>query len=106
MAQFFWPPQGGGATTVTANQGAPGNPATPWFVQPTDGTNLQTFNADGSANVVRKNTLFSLPYDQLTVLTKGANGPLTIQSKLLGANVQLMTITYDIDGDFQKAVVT
>jgi hypothetical protein len=58
-------------------------------------------------NTVRKNALFSKPFDQLTVLTKNDDGdPLTIKSKLDGVDVQLLTITYDLDGDFQNAVIT
>lgn len=52
------------------------------------------------------NDLFSKPFTKLTVLTKNDDGdPLTIRSAYLGTPVQLMTIVYDADGDFQDAEV-
>lgn len=58
-------------------------------------------------DVVGINDLFSKPYTKLTVLTKNDDGdPLTIRSRYQGTNVQLMTITYDADGDFQDADVS
>lgn len=53
------------------------------------------------------NDLFTKPFTKLTVLTKNDDGdPLTIRSAYQGVNVQLMTILYDSDGDFQDADVS
>jgi hypothetical protein len=52
------------------------------------------------------NDLFSKPFTRLEVLTKNDDGdPLTIRSSYNGTPVQLMTIVYDSDGDFQSADV-
>jgi hypothetical protein len=52
------------------------------------------------------NELFSKPFTRLEVLTKNDDGdPLTIRSSYNGTPVQLMTIVYDSDGDFQSADV-
>jgi hypothetical protein len=57
-------------------------------------------------NVNSINDLFSKPFTKLEVLTKNDDGdPLTIRSSYNGTNVQLMTIVYDSDGDFQSADV-
>lgn len=51
-------------------------------------------------------TLFTLPFDTIQVVSKTANGPTSIVSKLSGTIVQTITITYDIDGDFVSAAVS
>ena len=59
-------------------------------------------NSDGSINVRNNASIFTKPFDKLMVLTKTDEGdPITIKSQLNGADVQLATITYDVDGDFQ-----
>lgn len=58
-------------------------------------------------NVNAINDLFSKPFNKLTVLTKNDDGdPLTIRSSYAGIPVQLMTILYDAEGDFQDAEVS
>jgi len=48
------------------------------------------------------NEAFNKPYNKLTVLTKNDDGnPLTIRSRYFGTDVQLMTIIWDADGDFE-----
>jgi hypothetical protein len=52
---------------------------------------------------------FTLPYDTLQVVTKTADGPTQIRSRLgglTGTIVQTLNIVYDIDGDFQSGVVS
>jgi len=77
-----------------------------------DGTNLAkvtkaAVGTNAGLNVNTMNTLFTKPFTQLTVLTKNSDGdPLTIKSIYNGTDVQLMTITYDSDGDFQQASIT
>lgn len=48
----------GGVTIGSVNQGSKGTIPESWYVQPCDGTNCQTFNSDGSANI---SILGSLP---------------------------------------------
>lgn len=53
--------------------------------------------------------LFTLPYDTLQVVSKTADGPTQIVSKtggLAGTVVQTLNIIYDVDGDFESAVVS
>lgn len=55
----------------------------------------------GSINV------FTKPYDSIIVLSKNEDGdPLTLKSSFGGNDVQLVTFTYDVDGDFQSLVVS
>jgi hypothetical protein len=57
-------------------------------------------------NVNSLNETFSRPFNKLTVLTKNDDGkPLTIRSSYLGTPVQLMTLIWDVDGDFQDVEV-
>lgn len=68
---------------------------------------LDSFS-EGSLSVsIKDNTsLFSKPYDTLIVLSKDDEGdPLSIKSRKNGKDVQLMTITYDEDGDLQSITV-
>lgn len=52
-------------------------------------------------NTVRLNSVFSKPFNKLTVLSKDDDGnPLSIRSSYLGTAIQLAAILYDIDGDF------
>jgi hypothetical protein len=82
-------------------------------------------NSDGSINVVfngvttsagdyskvgldvnNLNKVFSKPFDEIEVTAKNSDGdPTIITSKLNTTLVQTVTITYDVDGDFQKLVV-
>lgn len=58
-------------------------------------------------NVNSINDAFSKPFNKLTVLTKNDDGdPLTIRSSYLGTPVQLATVIYDSDGDFQDIEVS
>ena len=49
---------------------------------------------------------FTLPFNQLTIAAKTINGPTVIETRLATVLQQTMTLTYDIDGDFQDYVVT
>lgn len=77
-----------------------------------DGTNTVSVTPAASGSVgaldtVDKATVFTKPFDTLEVLTKNDDGdPLTIQSRYTSNNVQLATITYDVDGDFQSVIVS
>lgn len=77
-----------------------------------DGTNEATITKAvtgllAGLNVNSINDLFSKPFNKLTVLTKNDDGdPLTIRSSYNGVPVQLMTVIYDADGDFQDAEVS
>jgi hypothetical protein len=58
-------------------------------------------------DTVSKNKLFSKPLTGLEVLSKDDDGnPLEVQSLYNGTPVQLLTITYDTDGDLLSAIVT
>lgn len=58
-------------------------------------------------NVNSVNDLFSKPFNKLTVLSKNDDGdPLTIRSSYGGIPVQLLTIAYDAEGDFEDAEVS
>ncbi len=58
-------------------------------------------------NVNSINTVFTKPFTKLTVLTKNDDGdPLTIRSMYATTPVQLATIVYDSDGDFQDVEVS
>lgn len=60
-----------------------------------------------SGTVDISNRLFSKPFNEITVLSKNNDGnPLTVQTYKNNIPVQLLTISYDIDGDFQSAEVT
>lgn len=66
-----------------------------------------TDNTVTGMNVNSINSLFSKPFNKLTVLTKNDDGdPLTIRSSHNGNPAQLMTITYDTDGDFTDVEVS
>lgn len=75
---------------------------------------LTTIDADTSAisasisaiNNKLAASFFTLPYDQIQVTAKTADGPTTILSKLATVTQQTLTITYDVDGDFENAVVS
>lgn len=70
-------------------------------VSPATEPTLLGFSAKSAAGV------FTLPYDQITVISKNANGdPLQIISYLSAVQVQQVDITYDVDGDFQDLVVS
>lgn len=77
-----------------------------------DGTNEVTTtpsigNAIVGIDTVQKNSIFTKPYTQLTVLTKNDDGdPLTVRTRYNGTNVQLATITYDSNGDFEDVQVS
>lgn len=61
----------------------------------------------GTVDTVTKNKLFSKPYNKIEVLSKDTDGnPLEVESSLNGVPVQLVTIVYDVDGDFLSAEVT
>lgn len=65
-----------------------------------------TRGAKAGLDVNTLNLVFSKPFDKLSVLTKNDDGdPLTIQSSYLGTGIQLGTIIYDVDGDFQDITV-
>ncbi len=54
-------------------------------------------------------TFFTLAYDTLEVVTKTADGPTQIVSRvggLAGAIQQTLDIVYDVDGDFESGVVS
>jgi len=58
-------------------------------------------------NINSINDAFSKPFNKLTVLTKNDDGdPLTIRSSYFGTPVQLATVIYDSDGDFQDIEVS
>ena len=58
-------------------------------------------------DVVNKAKVFTKPYNKVTILTKNDDGdPLTIRTRYNGVDVQLATIVYDSDGDFQDVEVT
>lgn len=81
-------------------------------------------NADGSINVVgnlsvtvdnpsspsgsaRDGSIFTKQFDKLVVLSKTNEGePLQIKSQRNNIDVQLVTITYDADGDLQSIEVS
>ena len=71
---------------------------------------LTTSNGDNSTvglDVNNLNRVFSKPFDEIEVTSKDADGnPLIIISKLNNALMQTVFLTYDIDGDFQKLVVS
>lgn len=67
--------------------------------------------ASDIADILAKSpsALLTLPYDALEVTSKTANGPTQIVTKvggLAGTTVQTLDIVYDIDGDFESAVVS
>jgi len=58
-------------------------------------------------NTVSINSLFSKPYNKLSILAKNDDGdPLSIQTSYLGTPVQLATLVYDVDGDLQDVEVS
>ena len=63
---------------------------------------------DSSLGVVSlNNSLFSKAYTNVVVIAKNDCGdPLQIKSTHKGKDVQLITITYDSDGDFESATVS
>jgi len=66
-------------------------------------TNISAINQKLAAS------FFTLPYDALTVQSKTADGPTLIVSRTGGVSgtiVQSLTITYDVDGDFETAAVS
>lgn len=70
-------------------------------------TDVLKVNSDGSINVRNNTSIFTRPFDRLIVLTKTDEGePLTIKSQLGGVDIQLATILYDVDGDFQGLEIT
>lgn len=77
-----------------------------------DGVNEVTATkaADGpevGLNTNSINDLFSKPFTKLTVLSKNDDGdPLEIRSSYNGVPVQLLTIVYDAEGDFEDAEVS
>lgn len=69
-------------------------------------SNSLKINGDGSINV-GNGAIFTKPYNAIMVLSKTEEGdPVQIKSQLNNVDVQLVTISYDSDGDLQGIQVS
>ncbi len=76
-----------------------------------DGTDLVSVSkrnlGENGLDVNALNRVFSKPFDELEVLSKNDDGdPLVVVSRLNTNLVQTVTLTYDVDGDFQKLEIS
>lgn len=76
-----------------------------------NGTDFITTSAGDNStvglDVNALNRVFSKPFDEIEVTSKDSDGnPLIIISKLNSSLMQTVTLSYDVDGDFEKLVVT
>lgn len=82
------------------------------YLKAADGTLISKTEAAGKTaldvNIANNSAnLFTKPFDSLIVLSKTEYGdPLVIKSTLQGQDVQLVTLSYDDDGDFQSLQVS
>lgn len=82
------------------------------YIKAADGTLISKTEAAGKTaldvNVANNSAnLFTKPFDSLIVLSKTEFGdPLVIKSSLQGQDVQIVTLTYDEEGDFQSLQVS
>lgn len=97
--KLVYDPQKGGDITATYIKGA-------------DGTLISKTESSGKialdVHVVNNNShLFTKPFDKIMVLSKNEGGePTQIKSQLNGSDVQLITIIYDVEGDFLSLEVS
>lgn len=100
-----------GDVRITANDNDPNLGNVHSSIRISDGTDEVTTSTRSTdevgldTNVL--NRAFSKPFDEIEVLTKNDDGnPTVIVSRLNTALVQTLTLTYDLDGDFKKMVIT